>query len=166
MIWHKLLRKLFPRGESRPQSGLPRTDTFCPAEWDAFFATLDRECRSRGASRLCATVVSRTAVESLLIQRALSLVGRGTNDQETLSGLESLLEQCENRYENLVGRDERKLMGDDPEVREAFDQARAASAILCALRGEYTRMAYEACTVIGEHGVLSCFLEMLPTQEE
>jgi hypothetical protein len=134
---------------------------FVRAEWNSFFSGVDAQARSRGAAHLCAAVAAETGVQSAAIEDALRIIGAGTQDPDVLRKVQKLVDEFENRYEALVGDDEGRLSCQDPDVKRAFIQARAATAVMFALRGQFTEMAYEAVHAIDSEQKVLDYVRML-----
>jgi len=142
---------------------LPRTDTFIPAEWNSFFASLDAQARSLGAAHLCAKVVAANGIVARAIEDAIRAIGDGRTDPDLSRNVESLVGLFENRYESLVAGDEGSLSCQDTAVKHAFAQARAASSVMFALQGRFTDMAYEAVHAMGSEERVLDYLRMADT---
>jgi hypothetical protein len=121
----------------------PHIPPRCKADWNAFFSALDPPARTAGALRVCRELISRTGLQSPAVDAALPLIAQGAYDAEVLSQVEALVEQCGSTYEALVGSDERKLLHEDPDVRDAYRREMAAWAVLFALRGDYSEVALQ-----------------------
>jgi hypothetical protein len=140
---------------------LPNTGTFAPAEWNAYFDGLDASAKCQSAARLCAAVVSHTGLQSNTVADAIRVIGEGASDSDVLCRVELLVGRSENEYDLLVGGHESRLSCQDADVEEAFIKARAASALMFALQGRYTDMAYEAVHAVDSEEEVLNHIRML-----
>lgn len=96
------------------------------------------------ASAAAEIVVERAAVGHDGVLRALEMLRHGSTDVELREALQSLAQELDARYWDLHDAHEAGK-GSKEEYMAAFAQARAVSAVVCALDPDFVMAALEAC---------------------
>jgi len=145
MRWLRLLNELSGRDPTQRVK-----DTFLSREWDDYFGGLTPEQRRAASARLCRKVLATVSLSGETIEQALTALADGQMDPDLLVAVGLIVERIEDEYQSLVGDDESMLQCADPVAADAFVRARAATALHCALQGDFRSMAYEAWFVLND----------------